>query len=95
MHLVVVYVFPTCVGEHYLASAVVTKQLQRLQDRKISTSQDANLNICETCLCPLRLVVHVPLEIKLAHMDQATKSELHPSCWILAEEKELAPKASV
>jgi hypothetical protein len=69
------------------ASAAIKRQLEKLQNRKISTTQDEKLNICEACLCPLKLIVHVPLQIKLAHMTPDTKQALHPSCWVLSEEK--------
>ena len=73
------------------ASAAVKRQLEKVQDRKLSTTQDDKINICEACMCPLKLIVHVPIEIKLKNMSPETKAELHPSCWQLSEEKELQP----
>ncbi len=71
------------------AAMALTRQLEKLQSRKLSTSQDDKLNICEGCLCANKLSVWVPAEIKLNHMSPETKSQLHSSCWLLAEEKVL------
>ena len=73
------------------ASAAVKRQLEQLQERKLTTTQDDKLQVCTGCLCPLKLVVHVPIEIKLKNMSPDTKRELHESCWQLSEEKELQP----
>lgn len=71
------------------AAAAIKRQLEKLQGRNLTTSKDSVLNICEVCLCPNKLSVHVPIQIKLAHMADDTKQGLHPSCWVLAEEKAL------
>ncbi len=72
-------------------SASVKRQIEKVQERKLSTTHDDKINICESCLCPLKLIVHVPIEIKLKGMTPETKADLHPSCWVLSEEKELQP----
>lgn len=69
-----------------LAAEVVRKQFERVADRNISTTLDEKLGVCTACLCPLKLVVHVPLKFKLAHMGPETKRDLHPSCWVLHEQ---------
>jgi hypothetical protein len=51
----------------------------------LRTDNDANLGVCQACNCPLKLMVHVPLELKLKSMNQETLDALHPSCWILSE----------
>lgn len=72
------------------ASEAIRKQFSTLAERKLSTSLDDQLNVCSACLCPLKLLVQTPLKFKLAHMGEETRRALHPACWVLAEEKELA-----
>lgn len=70
------------------ASAVVTRQLQRLQERKIETSQDAKLNICDVCLCPMKLKVQTPLKFIRTHMSDEMLQDLraaNPECWLPKE----------
>lgn len=66
-------------------SEVVQKQFERLAGRKLSTSLDEKLGVCQACLCPMKLVVHIPLKHKLAHLGDETKKALHASCWVLHE----------
>ncbi len=73
------------------AAAAIKRQLEKLQNRKLATSQDEKLNICTACLCANKLSVWVPAEIKLAHMSPETKAALHESCWLRAEERTLVP----
>ncbi len=75
------------------AQGAITKQLEKLQERKLSTSLDDKLAICTACLCPNKLSVHAPLEIKLKNMAPDVKAALHESCWVTAEERELATVA--
>jgi hypothetical protein len=70
------------------ASAAIQAQFRKLESRKLATPQDSDLNVCKACLCPLRLLVHTPLEYKLAHMGEETRRALDSSCWILAEERD-------
>jgi len=67
------------------AAAAIKLQLGKLADRKLSTTVDNQLNVCTACLCPLKLKVHTPLEFVTAHLEEQTKKELDPKCWILAE----------
>lgn len=88
--------------EWFAAPAIgaITRQLEKISERKLSTSVDDKLGICAQkntegsggCLCSLRLSVHVPIEIKLNHMAADVKAKLHPNCWVLREEKELTPQ---
>ncbi len=73
------------------AAGAIKRQLEKLQDRKLTTTYDDKLNICTACLCANKLSVHVPIEIKAKNMAEETKRELHPDCWVLSEEKELQP----
>lgn len=64
----------------------------RLQDRRsmnLSTPQDAELGVCEACECPLPLMIHFPLAIKLKHLTAKARANLDPACWVLREEAEL------
>lgn len=70
------------------ASAVVTKQLERLQQRQISTSQDSKLNICDVCWCPMKLKVQTPLKFIRPHVSDEMVQDLkaaNPECWIPKE----------
>lgn len=69
------------------AAAAIKKQVERLKERKLSTALDDKLNICTACLCPMKLKVHMPLEIIKNHLSDETLDELRkaPSCWIVSE----------
>lgn len=69
------------------ASDIIKRQLEKASERKLSTTEDGKLNVCTACLCPLKLLVHVPLDFKLAHMGPETRKALDPRCWILSEER--------
>jgi len=73
------------------AAASIKRQIEKVQERKLTTIHDEKINICEACLCPLKGVVHIPIEIKLNNMTPEIKADLHESCWILSEGKELQP----
>lgn len=64
-------------------SEAIRHELNRRSEWKLSTPHDDQLSVCEACLCPLKLKVHVPLANILPHMDQATKGRLDGRCWIL------------
>lgn len=65
------------------ASEVVRTQLGRLHGLQLTTSKDAELGICEVCLCPLKLKIHSPLHLILNHMSNEVRDELPVHCWIL------------
>jgi hypothetical protein len=73
------------------ASEAIRKQLEKVQERKLSTPFDDKLNICEVCFCPMKLKAHVPIVAINAHLGDATRAELkavvNPSggCWMIAE----------
>lgn len=72
------------------ASDSITKQIEKLRQMKLSTSKDAKINICEVCLCPLKLKVHTPITFIKAHMSAEVLAELRtvPNCWIPKETDE-------
>ncbi len=69
------------------ASEAIRKVLSLRSDWKLSTSHDEKLGVCSACGCPIKLMVHVPLEWKLKRMSQETKDALHEECWVRHEEK--------
>lgn len=69
------------------AAAAIKKHVEMLQEKKLSTSVDEKLNICTACLCPMKLKVHMPLEIIKNHLSDEVLDELRkaPGCWIVKE----------
>lgn len=60
---------------------------EALQGHKLTTPDDDKLNVCVACLCPIKAVVHFPLEIKLKHLTADARAKLDPGCWITQEEE--------
>jgi len=71
-------------------SEAIRKTLQLRKNMGLSTTRDPDLHVCSACLCPIRLMVHFPIEKKLKSLSAETKAALHPNCWVLSEEKSLA-----
>lgn len=71
------------------ASDAIAFQIQRKRGMKLSTPVDAQLNVCEVCLCPLELKVHTPINFIDSHLSQEVRVELSkvPGCWITEELK--------
>lgn len=69
------------------ASGAIKRQLERLEQRKIFTSQDAKLNVCTACLCPLKVKVQTPMKFIKSHLLPEVVEDLKGgnNCWILAE----------
>jgi hypothetical protein len=69
------------------ASETIRKQLERVQERKLSTPFDDKLNVCDVCLCPMKLKVHTPIQFIKQHKSEETLALLKsvPNCWIPAE----------
>lgn len=72
-------------------SNAIKKAFTDKEQMGLQTSFDDILTVCNACLCPLGLMVHVPLALKLKHMDAETKADLDPRCWVLEEEKHGQP----
>lgn len=68
-------------------SEAIRFQLNRRREMQLSTNQDENLGVCEGCLCPLSLKIHMPLERIKAKMPVEVMNELDKGCWILNEGK--------
>lgn len=70
------------------ASAAISRQLAKMQERNISTTKDAELNVCELCLCPLKLKVQTPIKFIKPYMAPDTIRELKEKgkdCWLPKE----------
>lgn len=69
------------------AAGAIKSQLEKLQERKLSTIYDEQLNICEVCLCPLKLKVHTPIEYIKEQLAEPVLKDLQaaPNCWIPRE----------
>ena len=63
----------------------IKSEIERRNNMKLSTSHDSKLNVCEVCLCPLKLKVHSPLSLILSKIPGEVKSRLPGHCWILNE----------
>jgi hypothetical protein len=71
------------------AADVIKRQIEKLEDRKLKTDSDDKIQICEICLCPLRLKVHTPLKFINTYLDESVLRDLErvKDCWIPAERK--------
>jgi hypothetical protein len=69
------------------AASLITKRLEKLHTRKLSTSFDNQLGTCEACLCRNQLKVHEPLELVLKHTSEEVRARLDANCWVIAEAK--------
>ncbi len=67
------------------AAEAIRAAISSKNEMKLSTPDDENLSICDACGCVLKLKVHLPLERIKSNMDDATKAELDPRCWVLKE----------
>ena len=69
------------------ASEVIGKQIERINGMKLTTSFDTVLNVCEVCLCPLKVKVHTPTQFIKNHTTPEVLAELRtvPNCWIPKE----------
>lgn len=65
------------------ASEKIRRRVEAAQKLELKTASDDRLGICEACLCPLKLKVHVPLAIIKRHLTPNSLEALDPHCWIL------------
>jgi hypothetical protein len=65
------------------ASEKIRRQIEVAQKLELKTTSDDKLGICEACLCPLKLKVHVPLDLIKKHLTPKSLAALDPRCWIL------------
>lgn len=69
------------------AQMAIQKALNQKREWKLETSVDKELQVCEACLCPMRLKVHMPIAAILRNMPEESLQDLDPHCWILSEKK--------
>lgn len=65
------------------ANEAIRHRIETAQQLELKTDLDHALNICQACLCPLKLKVHVPLDLIRKHLSPQAKSALDTHCWIL------------
>jgi hypothetical protein len=71
------------------AAEMIRRQIERLEVRKLTTSHDAKLNVCNACLCPLKLKIHTPMKFIRKYLTPEVISDLRKgnACWIITEMK--------
>ena len=69
------------------AAAAIARQVEKLSQRKLTTPYDDRINVCNVCLCPLKLKVHTPVHFLAAHINPEVRWDLEkvPGCWIIHE----------
>ncbi len=60
----------------------IRQQLEIRDDLQLRTSFDDKLGVCESCMCPLKLKSHVPLDFILEHTSDETMAAFVDGCWI-------------
>lgn len=63
-------------------SEKLRKMTEARKDLKLETSEDQNLGVCNVCLCPLKLKVHVPMDFVEKHTKPETMAQFPSFCWI-------------
>lgn len=69
------------------AAAAIKRQIEKAQSKKFTTPHDEKLNVCDICLCPMKLKVHTPINFIQENMSPEVLAELKavPNCWIPKE----------
>jgi hypothetical protein len=73
-------------------SETIRRQFEKLHKLSLTTPSDSKLGTCAACVCPLSMLVHTPLHLKLKRMTPEVRADLDPRCWQLSEEKALQGK---
>jgi hypothetical protein len=68
------------------AAEAIRRQFSKMEGRKLATSQDDKLGICEACFCPMKLKVFSPMSFVKAHLTEAVIKDLRGgnNCWVVA-----------
>lgn len=66
-------------------SKILMAQIEDRNNMRLSTPNDDRIGLCDACGCPLKLKVHVPVDVIRRHMEAPEKEKLDPGCWILSE----------
>jgi hypothetical protein len=69
------------------ASDAIKEQIEKLAAMRLKTKQDAALNVCEVCLCPLKLKAFTPIKYIKDNLSVEVLNDLKnvPNCWIPKE----------
>lgn len=69
------------------AAAVIKRQIEKMNERKIIGSMDSKLGVCSACLCPLVLKTKTPMKFIQPNLTGEVITELKKgrNCWILRE----------
>jgi hypothetical protein len=66
-------------------SNAIRAALNTRSEWKLSTTQDEKLNVCGICNCPLKLLVHCPIEMKMSKIPKDVFENLPAHCWVKVE----------
>lgn len=64
---------------------LIRRRIEVINDLKLTTPHDQKLGVCDICLCPMRLKVHVPIETIARHMPDQVAQDFPDYCWIKKE----------
>jgi hypothetical protein len=67
-------------------SEAIRRAVGKGKEWKLETKYDEQLNVCEACLCPLRLKIWMPIHTILPRLSPEAMQALHPDCWIRKEQ---------
>lgn len=67
------------------AAAAIRKMLSILHDLKLETSVDDQLQVCDACVCPMKLKVWCATDLIRSHTTAEQLADFHPDCWIKKE----------
>jgi hypothetical protein len=67
------------------AAKELSALLSVLKGKKMTTSQDRSLLMCDICGCPNTSKVWVPIDVVLKNLRPATLEKFPPHCWIVGE----------
>ena len=69
------------------AASAIKRQVERFEQRNLSTVNDEKLGVCNGCLCPLRTKVFCPIDFIRPHTGEETLKALRDgkNCWIISE----------
>ncbi len=64
------------------AQAAIRIAMNQRRDWKLGTPTDDRLHVCSACNCPLKLKVHMPIDLIKKNMPKEAYSNLASFCWI-------------
>jgi hypothetical protein len=76
------------------ASNAIRAAINTRSEWKLSTTQDEKLSTCSVCSCPLKLLVHCPIAMKMSKIPANVFGNLPGHCWVKIEANEKGIKPS-